>query len=100
MKSIFGPKALRSHGAQTPGEKTATFSPTARLGGFDLSVTLELFSTQQVEEGLNTFTHLSRQKALISFSVPVRTAKLDVCSYRKKDLGSLLLNWVNTNQLK
>lgn len=100
MKSIFGPKALKSHGAQIPGEKTATFSPTAHLGGFDLSVTLELFSVQQVEEDLNTFSHPSHQKALISFSVPVRTAKLGVYSYRKKDLGSLLLNWVNTNQLK
>lgn len=80
MKSIFGPKALKSHEAQTPGEKTAAFSPTAHLGGFDLSVTLELFSAWQVEDDLNTFSHPSHQKDLISFSVPVRTAKLEAYS--------------------
>ena len=61
MKSIFGPKALKSHGAQTPGEKTATFSSTARLGGLDLSVTLELFSAQQVE-GLILFHTLPARR--------------------------------------
>lgn len=62
MKSIFGPKALKSHGAQTPGEKTATFSSTARLGGLDLSVALELFSAQQVEEGLILFHTLPARR--------------------------------------
>ena len=80
MKSIFGPKVLKSHEAQTPGEKIAAFSPTARLGGFDLSVTLELFRARQVAENVNTFSHPSLQKDLISFSVPVRTAKLEVYS--------------------
>lgn len=80
MKSIFGPKVLKSHESQTPGEKTAVFSPTARLGGFDLSVTLELFRARQVAENVNTFSHPSHRKDLISFSVPVRTAKLEVYS--------------------
>ena len=62
MKSIFGPKVLKSHEAQTPGEKIAAFSPTARLGGFDLSVTLELFRARQVAENVNTFSHPSHQK--------------------------------------
>ena len=49
-------------------------------GGFDLLMTLELFNTWQVEEDLNTFSHPSHQKDLISFSVRMTAAKPDVHS--------------------